>query len=189
MTFIRHRLRKSRNNLALAAVISAIALAGTACGDSSPDQKEQAPAAVATEPAASLPLEWTDMDLEKMAQRIGYGKNPSGLLRRSPDGALLFVPETKQDHIASGFIPVPADDGERSLELVLDVKTAGGPSCEGTLQDQAFNVLVVVPCRTTGEHKATAKIAASVSAVRLYFPSPKGEQIQLPTRVHVVEHN
>ena len=176
----------------MAVLVATITLAGVACRNTASDQQEQAPAAAppeASQPAASLPLEWTDADLEKMAQRIGYGKNPSGLLKRTPDGALVFVPETRQDHIASGFIPVPSHDGGRSLELVLDVKTAGGPSCAGSLQDQAFNVLVVVPCGTTGEHKATTKIADSVTGVRLYFPSPKGEQIPLPSRVHVVEHN
>src|SRR5262245_43723256 len=132
-------------------------------------------------------MEWTDTDIETDTSRIGYGSNPKGILARK-DGALVFTPQTPRDHIASRFIELPAYGGSRELELLVNVKTAGGDACEADVQDQDFNVLITVPCGTVGEQKATAKVKPSVRTVRLYFPSPKQAPMQLPSRVKLVEH-
>ena len=132
-------------------------------------------------------MEWTDTDLETDTARIGYGSNPKGILARK-DGALVFTPQTPRDHIASRFIELPAYNGSRELELVLDMKSAGGDACEAVVQDQDFNTVIVVPCRAAGEQKAAAKVLPSVRTVRLYFPSPKQAPMQLPSRVKLVEH-
>ena len=178
-----------RITFAAGIVIAAIVLTTAACRNTAPDEKSEAPAETpAAAPSGPLALEWSDQDFEKTAERIGYGPNPPGLLARSPEGALLFVPQTFRDHIATKFIPLSQHAGDRSLELVLDVKTPGGQACEGWIQDQAFNTLVTVPCRAAGEQKATTKVPESVSSVRVYFQSPKREQVQLPARIRLVEH-
>jgi hypothetical protein len=178
-----------RITLAATVMAAALVLATAACRNTTSDEKAPAPAvAEAPAPTGPVDLQWSDADLETMAERIGYGPNPPGLLVRSPEGGLLFVPQTVRDHIATKFIKLAPHSADRSLDLILDVKTPGGQACEGWIQDQAFNTLVTVPCRTAGEQKATAKVPESVSSVRVYFQSPKREQVQLPARVRLVEH-
>ena len=180
---IDHR-RQTLNTHSLAiAVIVTIALTNAACRGSSPERGENAPAVS----ASGLNMEWTEADLETDTSRIGYGSNPKGILARK-DGALVFTPQTPRDHIASRFIELPPADAGRELELALDVKAPGGDACQAVLQDQAFNMLVAVPCGTVGEHKASAKVSGSVRTVRLYFQSPQQAQMKLPARVTLVEH-
>ncbi len=176
--------------LAALVVLAAIVLTTGACRNTTSDEKAEAPATApaTTVPSGPIAMEWSDAEFEKVAERIGYGPNPPELLKRSAEGGLLFVPQTFRDHIATKFIPLAPHSGERSLELILDVKAAGGQACEGWIQDQAFNTLATVSCRTPGEQKATAKVPESVSSVRVYFQSPKREQLQLPARVKLVEH-
>lgn len=180
--------------VAIGIVVVAIALTSAACrgGTSEQPPVTDAPAAVTpaveAPPSGPLSIQWTDADVEKMAQRIGYGSNPAELLARNADGGLLFVPQTDRDHIASQFFRLVPQNGEHSLELVLDAKSPGGFACEGSLQDQAFNTLVTVPCRTAGQHKASAKIPGSVTSVRIYFPSSNRQQVRLPAQVTVTEH-
>lgn len=170
-----------------AGVIVTFALTLVACGGSNPEERQPDKAPELTTPSAGLTMEWTDTDLETDTSRVGYGSNPKGILARK-DGALVFTPQTPRDHIASRFIELPAYDGSRELELVLDVKTAGGDACQAAVQDQNFNTLLTVPCRSVGEQKASATVSPGVRTVRLYFQSPNQAQVQLPSRVTLVEH-
>lgn len=138
-------------------------------------------------PAGPIAIEWTDGDLEKSVDRIGYGQKPESILARQPDGPLVFTPQTAQDHIATQFTPLQTYDADRSLELLLDVKTPGGEGCVANLQDQAYNVLGTVPCRTTGEQRATIQVPRAVSGVRLYFQSANLEPLHLPARMRLTE--
>lgn len=173
---------------AIVSIIATIAFTGVACRNSTPEETPSSAATETTRTDLPLSLDWTDADLEKMAQRIGYGSNPSSVLARNAEGVLTFIPQTNRDHIATEFIELAKHDGDRSLELILDVRSPGGQSCEASLQDQAFNMLATVPCRDIGEHRATARLSDRVSSVRLYFESPRRERVQLPIRVQVVEH-
>ena len=170
-----------------AVAMAAFILTTAACRNTTSDEKASSPAETSATSLAPLSLEWRDSDLETDASRIGYGSKPKGILARNPEGALVFTPETPRDHIATRFIELAPHEGARSLELTLDVKSPGGDACAGSLQDQAFNFLVTVPCGSVGEHKANATLPASVKTVRLYFQSPKQERVQLPARVTVVE--
>lgn len=183
---IYHRRQFFKTNTLVVSIIAAMALTMVSCRGSSPEQQQQGQNAPAVS-ASGVSVEWTETDLETDTSRIGYGANPKGILARK-DGALVFTPETPRDHIASRFIELPASDAGHELELVLDVKSPGGDACEASLQDQAYNMLVTVPCRTVGEHKASAKVSGGVRTVRLYFQSPQKAQMKLPSRVRLVEH-
>ena len=188
ITFVREA-SAPRITFAAGIVIAAIVLTTAACRNTAPDEKPESPAETpAAAPSWPLALEWSDQEFEKTAERIGYGPNPPGLLARSPEGSLLFVPQTFRDHIATKFMPLAENTGDRSLELTLEVTAPGSAACEGWIQDQAFNTLMTVPCRAAGEQKATAKVPRSVTSVRVYFQSPKREQVQLPARITLVEH-
>ena len=141
-----------------------------------------------TRPSGPIAIEWTDGDLEKDVDRIGYGPKPESILARQPDGLLVFTPQTAQDLIATQFIPIQTYDSDRSLDLVLDVKTPGGEGCVANLQDQAYNVLGTVACRTTGEQRAAIQVPPAVRGVRLYFQSANLKPLQLPARVRLTEH-
>ena len=138
--------------------------------------------------ASSGPLgEWTDVDLEKNMSRIGYGATPKNILTRGSDGGLVFAPETPQDHIATPFIELRAQSGDRSLDLSVDMTVAGGESCVANLQDDAYNVIATVPCQTTGTQQATVKVPAPVKSVRVYFQSAARQPIRLPTHMRLSE--
>jgi hypothetical protein len=157
------------------------------CERSTPERQEVQGGTEAP-PAGPLSIEWTDADLEKNASRIGYGSKPEALLTRDTGGALVFTPQTAEDHLATQFTSLQAYEGRRSLELVLDVKSPGGDACVANLQDQAFNVLATVPCRTVGEPRATAAVPSTVNGVRVYFLSTKLEPLRLPARMRLTEH-
>ena len=165
-----------------------LALTVSACGGSPSQQHEQAPAA-ATEPQGTSPLsvEWTEADLEKTAARMGYGSKPAEIVARSADGGLVFTPQTARDHVATPFTPLPAYTGDRSLELVVDAKSAGGDGCLAHLQDQSFNQLATVACQSAGEQRATAKLTGTVTSVRIYFMSPDPKPLPLPARMPLIE--
>ena len=174
---------------ALSLIVIALALTAAACRGGTSEQKEQASSAPETlDPATPLTVEWTDADLEKSAERIGYGSKPDGMLARNGEGLLVFTPETDRDHVATRFTPLPAHEGERTLELVVEAKSPGGAACLANLQDQAFNVLATVPCAATGQQQASAKVPASVTGVRVYFLSAKREPLRLPVRMRLTEH-
>lgn len=179
------------NRLALVALT--LVLVG--CRDNTPveqgRQQEAAPPQNATpesQASAPLMLEWTDADLEKIANRVGYGPKPTDILQRKSGNALVFTPETAKDHIAMPFTPLPPYTGARSLELIVDADSPGGQTCAANLQDQAFNVLATVPCTAAGEQRQTAAVASGVASVRVYFQSATREPVQLPHRLRVVEH-
>lgn len=167
-------------------LMAAIAALFMACrGATSDDQ----PGTVAQTAQATGPLaiDWTDADLEKDASRIGYGSKPEAILARGADGALVFTPQTPQDHVATPFTSLQTYEGRRSLELVLDVKTPGGDACVAHLQDQAFVVLATVPCRSPGEHRVTANLGSAVTGIRVYFLSAQLEPLRLPSRMRLTE--
>jgi hypothetical protein len=167
----------------------ALALSVSACGGGSSDRQEQAPSKTTeAQPASPLSIEWTEADLETNAARIGYGSKPAEIVARSADGALVFTPQTARDHVATAFTPVPAYAGDRSLEVLLDVKSPGGEGCLAHLQDQAYNELATVPCGNAGEQRATAKLPDSVTSVRVYFMSPDQKPLPLPARMQLIEH-
>ena len=178
-----------RSPLAIA-FVTALVLAISACRGTSPERQDETPReAEASQPSALLlAIEWTDGDLEKSAERNAYGSKAEAILARSADGALVLTPQTSQDHVATAFTPLQSYDGERSLELFLDVRTAGGDACVANLQDQAFNMILAVPCRNAGEQRATVNVPKTVSSVRLYFQSASREPIRLPARVRLTEH-
>jgi hypothetical protein len=173
---------------ACSTVLVALALTIAACRGASSDGQPTASETDAPPSSGPISVEWTDVDLEKNASRNGYGSKPDGILSRSAEGTLVFAPETAQDHIATPFTGLDAFDGDRSLELSVDTSTAGGESCVANLQDQAFNVLGTVPCRTAGEQHATVKVPAGVTGVRVYFLSASREPIRLPSRMRLTEH-
>ena len=161
----------------------------TACRGSTPERTEQTPRETETSLVpAPIAIEWTDADLEESAERNAYGSKPEAILARSADGYLVFTPATPQDHIATTFTQLQSYDGDRSLELVLDVRTPGGETCVANLQDRAFNILLAAPCRNAGEQRATVKVPKTVTGVRLYFQSASREPVKLPARVRLTEH-
>jgi hypothetical protein len=153
---------------------------------STSEPKESASSKPANTPPGQL-LDWSDVDLEKNMSRIGYGAKPGNILARGSDGGLVFNPETPKDHIATPFVDLPAHSGDRSLELSLDMKIAGGESCVAILQDQAYNVLATLPCQTAGAHQTSAKVSSPVKSVRVYFQSAARQPIPLPTRMRLSE--
>ena len=178
-----------RSRAASAAVLAALALMIPACGGSNSDQREQGPALTETAaPGPALSVEWTNADMEQATERIGYGSAPKGILARNAEGVLVFTPQTERDHIATRFTALPDHGGERTLELVLDMKSPGGEACTANLQDQAFNVLTTVPCKDAGEQRATAKVPAGVTRIRVYFQSPKRQPLHLPAGMRILEH-
>ena len=169
-------------------IVAAIALGLiiVSCRGADRPQQAQSDATVARR-SGPIAVEWSDADLEKDASRIGYGSKPEAMLARDGEGALVFLPQTAQDHLATQFVELTPYDGGRS-ELVLDVKFAGGEACAANLQDQAFNVLGTVPCRDAGEQRATAQVPSTVTGVRVYFLSAKLEPLRLPVRMRLTEH-
>lgn len=165
--------------------IVAVALLIAACGRSTAEREAQSDAE--DRPAGPLAIEWTDVDLEKDASRIGYGSKPEAVLARDAEGALVFTPQTPQDHLATPFTSLQTYEGRRSLELVLDVKAPGGEACVAHLQDQAFVVLATVPCRSAGEHRVTANLGSAVTGIRVYFLSAELEPVRLPARMRLTE--
>jgi hypothetical protein len=165
-------------------IVISLGMVIAACGRSTSRQEGQSETKDSPGPLA---IEWTDADLEKDGSRIGYGSKPEAILARDADGALVFTPETPQDHLATPFTSLQAYDGSRSLELVIDSKAPGGDACVANLQDQAFNVLTTVPCRTAGEQRATATVGPAVTGVRVYFLSAKREPLRLPARMRLTE--
>lgn len=174
-------------------VFLALTLLLVSCGADAPTQDVQqqpetpAPAnpapAPPTEPVA---LEWTDVDLEKAGPNA-YGPKPATLLRRNSDGILVFRPETADDHVALPFAPLPAYDGKRSLEAVLDLESPGGPTCLANVQDQAFKVIATVPCWGAGEQRKTIPLHSGVTGVRFTFQSPSPIPMKLPRRLQLIE--
>ena len=166
-----------------------LALIVSACGGSPSGGQGQAQTET-TEPQAASPLsvEWTEADLEKTAERIGYGSKPAAIVARNTEGTLVFTPQTARDHVATAFTSLPPYAGDRSLELRLDVKSPGGEGCLANLQDQAYNELATVPCGNFGEQRATAKLPDSVTSVRVYFMSPDQKPLLLPARMQLIEH-
>jgi hypothetical protein len=156
------------------------------CGRSTADRQEGQ--GETTDLQGPLTVEWTDADLEKDASRIGYGSKPEAMLARDSEGALVFTPQTSQDHVATPFTSLQMYEGRRSLELVLDVKSPGGDACVAHLQDQAFVVLATVPCRSGGEHRVTANLGSAVTGIRVYFLSPNLEPVRLPARIRLTEN-
>jgi len=173
---------------AFSLIVIVLALTAAACRGGTSEQKEQASSAPETLDPATLTVEWTDVDLEKSAERIGYGSKPDGMLARNHEGLLVFTPETDRDHVATRFTSLPAHEGERTLELVVESTSAGGAACLANLQDQAYNVLATVPCTSAGQQQASAKVPSSVTGVRVYFVSAKREPLRLPVRMRLTEH-
>lgn len=168
-------------------IMPAVVLLMASCRGATSDTEEQA-TAKNLQASGPIALEWTDADLEKDASRIGYGSKPEAIVARDAAGALVFTPETPQDHVATQFTSLQTHDGRRSLELVLDVKTPGGDACVAHLQDQAFVVLATVPCRAAGEQRVTANLGSAVTGIRVYFQSAKLEPLRLPARMRLTEH-
>lgn len=167
-------------------IVISLGLLIASCGRSA-SERQEGDGETKAQPGP-LAVEWTDGDLEKDASRIGYGSKPDAMLTRDAAGALVFTPQTAQDHVATQFTALAPSDRSRSLELVLDMKSPGGEACVANLQDQAFNVLATVPCRSTGEQRATAQVPQTVSGVRVYFVSASLEPLHLPARMRLTEH-
>lgn len=167
-------------------IVISFAVLIASCGRSTPERQEQSETKD-TPAAGPVAVEWTDADLEKDASRIGYGSKPEAMVARDAEGALVFTPQTPQDHVATPFTSLQTYEGRRSLELVLDVKSPGGDACVAHLQDQAFVVLATVPCRTPGEHRVTANLGSAVTGIRVYFLSAKLEPVRLPARMRLTE--
>ena len=165
--------------------IVAVALLIAACGRSTAEREAQSD--TVDQPAGPLAIEWTDADLEKDASRIGYGSKPEAMLTRDAEGALVFTPQTPEDHLATPVTALETYEGRRSVELVLDVTSPGGDACVAHLQDQAFVVLATVPCRSAGEHRVTANLGSAVTGIRVYFMSAKLEPVRLPARMRLTE--
>jgi hypothetical protein len=168
-------------------VVTTVVLVMAACRGATPDTEQQTTPAQTSQASGPLAIEWTDADLEKDASRIGYGSKPEGMVARDAEGALVFTPQTPQDHLATPFTALQAYEGRRSLELVLDVKSPGGDACVAHLQDQAFVVLATVPCRSSGEHRVTANLGSASTGIRVYFLSAKLEPVRLPARMRLTE--
>ena len=169
-------------------VVTAVALIRLSCGGPAPDDQQGTGTGAGEQPSGPVSIEWTDGDFEKNAHRIGYGQKPDSILSRDAAGVLVFTPETPEDHVATPFNALQRYDGSRSLELTLDMSSAGGDNCAAHLQDQAFNVLAIASCRNSGEQRATAKVPRSVTAVRVYFLSADRQPLRLPTRMRLLEH-
>ena len=169
----------------------AFAVFVASCSGATPAEKRSdPPPAPPTQSAASAPpldLEWTDSDVEKNAAQVGYGAKRGPLLQRDAAGVLVFRPETSDDHVVLPFVDVPPYNGSRSLEVLLDVQTPGGPTCAANLQDQRYNVIAVVPCWTTGEQRRTVALAHDISTVRVLFQSLTREPVRLPARLRLIE--
>jgi len=172
----------------LSLIVIVLALTAASCRGTTSEQKEDAGASGAPAATASLSLDWTDADLEENVSQVGYGPKPKGILARGADGSLVFTPETPKDHVATNFMALQPYDGERSLDLVLDAKVPGGPTCEAFLQDQGYNVIGTVHCKTAGEQKGTAKVPGNVTGVRVYFLSATREPVRIPARIRLIEH-
>lgn len=162
-----------------------IALAMMSCSGGTPDPREEKGGANSLQ--GPLAIEWTDADLEKDASRIGYGSKPEAMVARDAEGALVFTPQTPEDHLATPLTTLQTYEGRRSLELVLDVKSPGGDACVAHLQDQAFVVLATVPCRSAGEQRVTANLGSASTGIRVYFQSAKLEPVRLPARMRLTE--
>lgn len=160
----------------------------TSCGRSATEEEKKAPGELAA-PAltGALSAEWTDADLERNTARVGYGSAPKSIVARGKDGALIFTPQTPQDHVATNFMSLAAYDGERSLDLSVQAQAPGGNTCAVILQDQGFNDLAMVPCRTAGEQHATVKVPRTITGVRIYFMSVTREPIRLPNHIRLSE--
>lgn len=173
----------------LSLIVIVLALTAASCRGTTSEQKEE-PAGASAAPTATplLSLDWTDADLEKNVAQVGYGPKPKGILARGADGSLVFTPETAKDHVATNFMALQPYDGERSLDVVLDAKVPGGPTCEVFLQDQGYNLIGTVPCKTSGEQKGTAKVPGNVTGVRVYFLSATREPVRIPARIRLIEH-
>jgi len=168
-------------------IVPAVVLLMTSCRGATSDTEQQTTAAETPQANGPLAVDWTDADLEKDASRIGYGSKPEAMLARDAEGALVFTPQTPQDHVATQFTSLQIYDGSRSLELVLDVKAPGGDACVAHLQDQAFVVLATVPCRATGEQRVRANLGSATTGIRVYFQSAKLEPLRLPARMRLTE--
>jgi hypothetical protein len=168
-------------------ILNAAVLLIASCRGATSETEQQTTTPTAVEASGPLAIAWTDADLEKDASRIGYGSKPEAILARDAEGALVFTPQTPQDHVATPFTSLQTYEGRRSLELVLDVKADGGDACVGYLQDQAFVVLATVPCRSAGEHRVTANLGSAVTGIRVYFLSAKLEPVRLPARMQLTE--
>jgi hypothetical protein len=167
-------------------IVISLGIAITSCGRSTPDRGDGP--SETKDPHGPLVLEWTDGDLEQDASRIGYGSKPEAMLARDSEGALVFTPQTPQDHVATPFTSLQMYEGRRSLELILDVKSPGGDACVAHLQDQAFVVLATVPCRAAGEHRVTANLGSAVTGIRVYFLSANLDPVRLPARMRLTEN-
>jgi hypothetical protein len=171
-------------------VVAGLIVTTAACGRSGPEEEKKAPAETAAPaPTTSGPLtvEWTDSDLENHASRVGYGSAPKSTVARGKDGALIFTPQTPQDHLATNFIPLPAYAGDRSLDLSVQAQSPGGETCAANLQDQGFNILASVPCKAAGEQHMTVKVPRTVTGVRVYFISGTRAPIHLPVHMRLSE--
>ena len=169
-------------------IVGALVLLLASCRGATSDTEQQGNATNTPQASGPLAIEWTDADLEKDASRIGYGSKPEATLARDAEGALVFMPQTPQDHLATPFTSLQTYQGSRSLELVLDVKWPGGDACVAHLQDQAFVVLATVPCRSAGEHRVTANLGSAVTGIRVYFLSANLEPLRLPARIRLTEN-
>jgi hypothetical protein len=174
----------------IAFAVLTLAIAG--CRGNAPEdrgrQPDTAPRTNRTAESVSTPLvDWTDGDLERVADRVGYGPKPTATLQRK-GGVLVFTPETAKDHVAMPFTPLPPYAGSRSLELIVDAESSGGMACAANLQDQGYHLLTTVPCATAGEQRHTVAVTPDVTGIRVYFQSAMREPIQLPRRIRVIEH-
>jgi hypothetical protein len=157
------------------------------CRSSAPEKKEQPTEAIAPKAGTPLTVEWSQDDLENHASRVGYGSAPKSIVARGKDGALLFTPQTPQDHLATNFIPLPAYAGDRSLDLSVQAQSPGGETCAAHLQDQGYNILTSVPCTAAGEQHMTVKVPRTVTSVRVYFISGTRAPIHLPVHMRLSE--
>jgi len=166
-------------------IVISLGVVIAACGPSTSSRQESQ--SETKDSPGPLAIEWTDTDLEKDASRVGYGSTPEAILTRDGEGALVFTPQTPQDHVATPFTSLQTYEGRRSLELVLDVKLPGGDACVAHLQDQAYVVLATVPCRSSGEHRVTANLGSASTGIRVYFLSAKLEPLRMPARMRLTE--
>ena len=139
---------------------------------------------------AALPgvtiAEWTT--LERSLEQNAYGDRQSSLLKRDGDGALVFTPQTPQDHVATPFVLLDGAAASRAIQVVATVNSTADAPCFACLQDQGLNILAPLRLDGAGERRTVVVVSPQVTHVRVMFRSPDREPQQLPTRICIIDH-